>query len=358
MSVLFIVRCMQGQDESDGRRIPLHWADWAGLIVFTALTVYTHTLAFLVPLFVGAAALALNRHKAHFVWAVLFSGLAVALCASPWIGLVLPAQASRVVQDFWVERPSALAPFVTLHMFLVGYAIPAAWIPMSLFVTLALGAIAAYQAVRVRDRPLVFLLAWLLGPIAGVWILSMFAPMYLDRLFIASAPALYLLLSWSLEHMPRGLAYALGAGLLTLVLLSLGQYYYNVRYHKPPMRTAAGYVAGLAAPGDLVLHTSDGSLLPFSFYEPQLEQAPIAGDPEHAPGSVRAESLDILGFEPLEPGQAISWPGRVWLVVALDHSIAYQRRMTERLLEGRKLAHETGIGGIGVYLLAAPGEAP
>jgi hypothetical protein len=322
------------------------------------LTVYTHTLGFLVPLAAGAAALALNRHRPGFVRRLLFSGLAIALCALPWAGWVLPAQAGRVVRDFWVGRPSALTPWVTLHAFLAGYAIPAPWIPASLFVTLSLGAIATYQAIRERGPAQIFVLAWLLGPIVGVWILSLVTPMYLDRLFIASAPALYLLVWWSLGRIPRPLRYALGAGLLALVLLSLGQYYHSVQARKPPMRAAAAYVADRASPGDLVLHTSDGSLLPFAYYQPQLEQAPIAGDPEHQAGSVRAQSLDILGYRAIEPGQVISWPGRVWLVVALDHSIPFQRRMVDRLLEARTLADETEIGGIGIYVLAAPHEAP
>lgn len=354
-SVLLLLRCTQGRDEE---RTLGRWGNWAGWILFATLTVYTHTLAFLVPLFVGLAVLALNRHRPDKVRGLLLSGLAVALCALPWIGWALPGQAGRVVRHFWVDRPSVLAPLVTLHMFLLGYTIPASWVPVSLFVTVSLSAIALYQALRARERPLGLLLAWLLGPIVGVWILSMLVPIYLDRLFIASAPVLYLLVSWSLGRMPRALGYGLGAGLLALVILALGHYYLNVQFHKPPMRAAAAHVIGLAAPGDLVLHTSDGSLLPFSFYAPRLEQAVIKGDPEHEPGSVRAQSLDILGFEPLELDRATSWPGRVWLVVALDHSVEYQRRMVDRLTEARTVMHETGIGGIGIYLLAAPGGVP
>jgi uncharacterized membrane protein len=358
LSVLFLVRCMQGQDERERGHPLAEWGNWAAWVLFATLTVYTHALGFLVPLAVGAAALALNRHRPRFVRRLLFSGMALVLCAMPWAWWVLPAQAERVIRHFWVDRPSLLAPWVTLHMFLAGYAIPASWIPVSLFVTLSLGAIAVYQALRERGPPLLFLLAWFLGPIVGVWVLSLYAPIYLDRLFIASAPALYLLVSWSLGRMPRGLGYALGAGLLALVFLSLGQYYYGTQFHKPPMRAAAAYVADRVVPGDLVLHTSDGSLLPFAFYEPQLDQAPIAGDPEHQTDGARALSLDILGFEPLEPDQALSRPGRVWLVVALDHSVEYQKQMSDRLLEARTTAHQTGIGGIGIYLLAAPREAP
>ena len=358
LSVLFLVHCMQGPDERERGRPLAQWGNWAGWVLFATLTVYTHALGFLVPFAVGAAALALNRHRPRFVRHLLLSGLALVLCALPWAWWVLPAQAERVVRNFWLDRPSLLAPWITLHAFLAGYAIPAPWLAASLFVTLSLGAIAVYQALRDRGPPLLFLLAWFLGPIVGVWVVSLYAPIYLDRLFIASAPALYLLVWRSLGRMPRGLRYALGTGLLALVFTSLGRYYFGSEFHKPPMRAAAAYVADRVAPGDLVLHTSDGSLLPFAFYEPQLDQVPIVSDPARRTDSARDLSLEILGFEPLEPDQALSRPGRLWLVVALDHSVEYQEQMADRLLASRTPAHQAGIGGIGIYLLAAPGEAP
>jgi mannosyltransferase len=392
LSVLFLVRCMDGcAAQGAGHRLR-RWADRTGLVGFTTLAVYTHTLGFLTPLSVGAAALVLGWRDRRFVRRLLAGGVAVVLLATPWLLFVLPGQVSRVVSVFWVARPSVLAPLVTLHMFLAGYAVPPAWMPAALLVTLSVTAVALYRALRalihrgtndlvvacsegkppvdgsegtvhspssgVARQRLALLLAWLLGPICLVWLLSLFAPMYLDRLFITSGLALYLLVAWGLARVPRGLGYTLGALLVGVVALSLGHYYLNPAYHKPPMRAAAAYVADAALPGDVVLHTSDGSLLPFAYYQPRLKQSLVAGDPEHRPGTARAQSLRLLGYAPVKLEQALDAPAQVWLVVALDHSVEFQTEVLRQIRGVRVLSSTATIGGIQVYLLAESNGAP
>ena len=352
MSVAFFVRCLRNQGEGTWPKHGARRRGWIGLIVFSALVVYTHTLGFLIPLAIGTVAFAFQWRSREFVWRLLLSGLAVTLLASPWILLALPAQASRVVQTFWVSRPTVLAPLVTLHMFLVGYAIPPLWTPVALFVTLALGSIALYQALRTASRPLVFLVTWLIGPIALVWLLSLLVPMYLDRLFIACAPALYLLLAWSLRRTPFGLSLPLGGLLFGLILLSLGHYYFDSNFHKPAMRDAAVHVREQALPGDVVLHTSDSSFLTFIFYEPQLQHFLIKGDPGHGPGSARAQAIDLLGFGTVTYERVLAENKRVWLVVALDHSVEFQQQAAKEMTETRVPAYEASVQGILVYLLS------
>jgi uncharacterized membrane protein len=392
LSVLFFVRCIDGRAAQGAGYRLRRWADWIGLVAFTTLAVHTHTLGFLTPLSMGAAALVLGWRDRRFVWCLLSGGVAVVLLATPWLLFVLPGQVSRVVGVFWVARPSVLAPLVTLHMFLAGYAVPPAWMPVALFVTLSVAAVAIYRVLKalihrgtndlllvcseaelpvdgsegtapspslgVARRRLALLLAWLLGPICLVWLFSLFAPMYLDRLFIATAPALYFLVTWGLARVPRGLGYTLGAPLVGVIALSLGHYYLNPAYHKPPMRAVAAYVADAALPGDVVLHTSDGSLLPFAYYQPRLEQLLVAGDPEHRPGTARAQSLRLLGYAPVKLEQALAAHARVWLVVALDHSVEFQMEVLREIRGARVFSSNVTIGGIQVYLLAGSSGAP
>jgi hypothetical protein len=345
------VRCIDEREIKDVRSHLGQWADWIGLVAFSTLSVYTHTLGFLTPLSTGVAALALKWRDRRFLGRLSLAGLAVFVLTLPWMLFVLPGQASRVVNVFWVDRPSVLAPLATMHMFLAGYTIPPAWMPIALFVTLASVAIIIPPALRSSGRSSPLLLAWLLGPIGCVWLFSLFAPLYLDRLFIASAPALYLLVAWGLARVPRGLGYLFCALLVGVIVLSLGHYYTDPTYHKPPMRAAAAWVAGAAFPGDAVLHTSDSSLLPFAFYQPQLEQFPVAGDPEHESGTVRAQSLRLLGYAPIKPEDVFAAYDRVWLVVALDHSVDFQRDTLRQIGDARDVSLEVNVGGIEVYLV-------
>jgi uncharacterized membrane protein len=351
MSVYLFVRCLGSQPGGPAAGGRASWRDWIGLVIFTALAVHTHTVGFLVPLVMGVATLVMGWRRKVFLRRLVLSGLTVTALALPWALWVLPAQVGRVVQDFWVSRPSALAPVATLQMFLVGYAMPAFWAAIALLPTLQLTTIAVYQAFYVRQATAILLVVWLLGPLALGWILSQFAPIYLDRLFIASAPALYLLLAWSLDRTPRGLAFALGGLLAVVILVSLGHYYWNGRYHKPPMRDAARYVARSVQPSDVVLHTCDSSFLTFAFYEPQLDQFLATGDPEHRPGSVRAQSLALLGYAPVDADQVMAEHARVWLVVALDHSVEAQLQIAERVMQGRTVVQGVDVGGISVYLV-------
>jgi hypothetical protein len=139
--------------------------------------------------------------------------------------------------------------------------------------------------------------------------------------------------------------------LLGMVCLSLGHYYVDDQYHKPPMRDVARYVSEHAAPGDMVLHTGDSSFLTFAYYAPMLDQALAAGDPEHQADSARAQSLALLGYV-AEDADAVAYThDRVWLVVAPDHSAAFQTQLAASLQErynGRQMAE---FGGIRVVLL-------
>jgi len=43
--------------------------------------------------------------------------------------------------------------------------------------------------------------------------------------------------------------------------------------------------------------------------------------------------------------------GRVWLVVALDHSVEAQRQVADRAMNGRSVVEISDVGGILIYLV-------
>ncbi len=109
------------------------------------------------------------------------------------------------------------------------------------------------------------LVAWLLVPLLGGIVVSLFRPMYAERYLIVSAPALLLLVAagatgfswrWAGESARRALR-ALGAlAVLALVAgagLSLQPYYFDAKYLKSQYGDHARQVAALALPGDAVL---------------------------------------------------------------------------------------------------------
>lgn len=134
---------------------------------------------------------------------------------------------------------------------------------------------------------------------------------------------------------------------LALRLFRLGSMSYW--FAKPPYRDAATLIAEQAQPGDIEVHTSDGSYLPFRHYQQPLPVYLLTGDPDsRKPAVVYA----LVGGQLIEPQDAFAQDRRIWLVVALEHSLEYQAEMVDWFTRQRPILEQFNVGGIRVYLLA------
>jgi mannosyltransferase len=98
-----------------------------------------------------------------------------------------------------------------------------------------------------------FLTSWLLTPILLPFLASLVSnPIYMPRITIAAAPALYLLAAQGLDRMPgRGPRTALAVLLGILLILPLGEFYRPPR--NEPWREVVRLIEEAARPGDGVL---------------------------------------------------------------------------------------------------------
>jgi hypothetical protein len=136
--------------------------------------------------------------------------------------------------------------------------------------------------------------------------------------------------------------------LAVLIALSLGYYYFDSRFAKPPYRDAAALIAEQAGTDDIELHISDGSYLPFLYYERPVPVYLLKGDPDaRKPEPVYA----LMGGQTIGLEEALTQDRRIWLVVALEHSWEYQQHTLNRFLAQRTVVEEHSVGGIDVYLL-------
>jgi hypothetical protein len=150
------------------------------------------------------------------------------------------------------------------------------------------------------------------------------------------------LLSWGVTRRQSPLPYLTG---LALLLMLVGTFSYQTGgLIKPPYRAATAYVAEHAAPGEAVWHTSDGSYLPALRYAPQLNQGVLAGDPDPRKPVAVFEALggQVWSIDAL----ALQQNGRFWVVVALEHSIAWQLDQLDTITNTHTLLDEQLIGGI------------
>jgi len=97
----------------------------------------------------------------------------------------------------------------------------------------------------------------------------------------------------------------------------------------------------------VVLHTGDGSYIPFLIYPHPEPHFLLRGDPLPRKKEIVYSAWDGALLD------AAQLPGpyrRLWLVVALDHSLGFQRKTKSYFDQTYPLLAQTSFGGIGVLL--------
>ena len=325
-----------------------HWRHWLAFGFCTILGLYTHY--FSVFIFVTLHLfLLIYRARYPGLWRrlLLIDG-AVALAFLPLVGRLIKGT-NEVFTSFWLTRPSLLAPLTTLYFFVTSYSLPQWGIVLAMFVTLAALAIGLYELVlgvrsdRQKAEPLLFVVLLSFVPILMVFMISQIKPIFLARALIVVIPAFIVLLgrALSVSRLRSPLPY-LYLSMGGLMFLSLAYYYFNPAFAKPPFREASTYVSDNFQVGDVVLHTTTSSFMPFLFYDPPPDHYLLKGDPApyHPPEVFRlGGGKDVTADE-------IAGYRRLWLVVALDHSLDYQTEVVADFDTRYPLLSEEDIGGI------------
>ncbi len=332
-----------------------YW-NWGLFILAGTLELYTHSLAFLYLVALDVFALAERKHwrerwrplvAAHFVLFILFI---------PWVGVQLQ-QALRVQAGFWGSIPSPVVFLTVPYLLLNSGTMPPVLVGVTLFANLALLVLSLVAATRrIRSGQddvagLYLALALLFVPLVGLYTISLFRPIFVERTLLPSSFGLVLLLAWALAYRrPRALNLGLGAAVFIGMTAALANYYFNPVVQKPPFREAANAVAAQLRPGDVVVHTSDSSALAFDYYVPELQSFFLAGDPDYVAETTRGRTGRVAGLTPTEWDSVASQHTRVWLVVALDHNVEYQRARVYEADAAFDRVKTQNVGGIAIYL--------
>jgi len=260
--------------------------------------------------------------------------------------------------SYWMERPTLLQVFTALCSFFVGYSLSPLWVVLSLACVLFI-LFAVLNSVRhafadgSEDKSaLTWLLLWAWVPLVGTYLISLVKPIFQIRTVMTAAPAWYLLLAWGLVRARRaGLHAVLFAPTVVVAAVSAWNFYSDPAYAKPNWRAVAQYVRAGAEVGDVVVHTSDGSFLPFLCYDHDVPQALLPEDPETAASNAPSQHIvSAVGSPPREMEDAVAGHERAWLVVGLDHAAEHQWAQKARFDARYRLLVARNVGGIYVYL--------
>jgi mannosyltransferase len=332
--------------------------DWALYIVGATAAAYTAYFIFPVLLAMGLYVVFQER-KPPTVRRFLVSLSVIGLLYLPWI-FALVGQAQAVAGSYWMERPNFLELLTTIASFFVGVTLTPTLFAAALAAVLLVLAVVlnsarhAWHADSQDKGALRWLLLWAAVPLILTFLVSLVRPVYQLRTVLAAAPAFYLLVGWGVTRAERRwINLVFLTPTLILVLAALVNFYADPAYAKPPWRQAAQSIAAQALPGDVIVHTSSGSYLPFLTYRQTVPQRWLPDDPEILSGNEPSQSIvEALGGRPQPMEQTVEGFDRVWLVVALDHAVEHQQAQKESFDRQYELLDSQSNGGIHVFLYA------
>jgi mannosyltransferase len=297
---------------------------WTAYTVVTALAAYTNFWAALVPV---AQALSLGfLPPGRIPWRrVLASAVALVVLLVP-LGLLIRSTDSAGVD--WASGSSAGHLFTHIRSS-VPHAALDLLVLVAAVVVVAVVVLArrrpALGALFARQWPLFFALCWLVVPVGAVVMLSLvYKPLLVVRYLMVSLPAAILLIALVIDRvaaMARRGAMAIAAVVLVVVLgvSAAGAAQWYSKGGPQDFRSAVGYIADRAQPGDGVLVFMPYERIPVEWY---LTQRPVTEREVHPVYPATAWGVDPLRFDggvtlgSAAVQQAASKYQRIWLVSA------------------------------------------
>lgn len=248
------------------RRPQFRW--WLLLTLTTAAGFYCHYFAFAFSL-VQFLVVLITFKQTHRVlrWWALAQGAAL-LPFLPWAWAVAQRQGGSFGIN-WIPAVRLLDLPLTLAN--LAFALSAPPQPLTwLGLLLAVGAIGAGTAYLLKSKKRTpvfvwFLLLWLLLPPAALWLMSLKQPLYVDRYFILSLPALLLLMATVALLPRRRAALALTVLLVAGTAASL-RLFVDPSLQKEAWRTAAARIRAAEQPHDALVMDTMQTSIPFGYY--------------------------------------------------------------------------------------------
>lgn len=246
--------------------------DWWWLGIACVLGIYIHYLTTLLVVALHIYALGISDHR-RLISRLLLVDAILLMGLLPLAGSVL-YQTTQLSAAFKLDRPSVLAPLLTISFWLFGYMRTVWFVPLALFVGLALPVVllvaVRWQSVQERRNVQLLFVVFFVPMLIMVGLSYVVRPIYFDRYFAFASPALVIFIAQGSERQPKWLIRALMAGLLALSVIKLAEQYTQFDTTRPPFREASVYIAEHAQPGDVVFHLHDSTFPSFRYYAPEL----------------------------------------------------------------------------------------
>ncbi len=323
---------------------------WVLVLVVTTFAVYSHILAaLLIPVLV--IWFWLHPHRAHKAW--VGGLLALGGLSLPYLPLLRWQAALAFVprETGFPERSLGQMAVALLNGWSAGIS-QGSWgtqrgLLLGMGVTGIIAVIGFTSLFRRRASAALRLIAWLVVPLLGIWLVSLWSPIFTDRYLIWAAPAFYALVAAGLWRLGRPFR-VVGMAIL-LTFFAHGLAVQATDPIKPQFEKAAHYVTGLREPADLLLFQIPYNRLVYEVYADDdlgmWAEAPFTNWRE-SDGSYRVDGTYVAR----ELARLVGDHDRVWLVyseVALWDERELVKGWLDIAMEGMDQQHYSGVS---VYL--------
>ncbi len=333
------------------------WYWWLIFAVVFAMAVFTHVFAWLALFALGIYTIVRFRRSSITAKFIVIGTLLVIIFL-PWLLQMMNEQESELGSLRPVDQEVDYNPIkllTSLSFLLFGMASHPILVGLSLFLILSIGILLIIETIKAHRNseivwsslPILMLITLVIVPVFIYMIRPFFLP---ERTMAAASPFLIILLAWSATRSRTPLPYLV---IIAVVLMLVNAIIYIVGEPiKPPYREASEFVEERLQPGDQVLHTSDGSYLPWLRYTNNDKHALLIGDPDpRKPDSI----YRVLGGTLLSRTNSLEDGTRLWLIVALEHSQEWQKEQVDYFVDRYHRLEQFNVGGIDILLFELSG---
>jgi len=333
------------------------WWTWVGYTLVAAWGLYVHY--FITLLLIGLHlwfALDLRQHRA-VVQRLSVADSAVALLFLPQARQALARTGVYLGGVAWQVSPSVLSPLTTIYYLLFGHRAPIWLVPIGLFLTLAILSLTLWEN-RSRPEPEqrseLALWSSLVIPIAIVMLISwLIRPIYLERSFAVTSPALVLLLARGATAAPRRSPTPYLVALLAVpIVFTLVTSVVTPDPAKPAVREASRMVEVGFASGDVSLHLQDASCMSALWYTPDVPH--LLAD---VPGAAwtTASTHRLFGGDVVDWQSALVGANRLWLTMMPGYNGPEQAAVHQTIASTYPRLAMEDMGAVQLYLYDLPG---
>lgn len=306
---------------------------WWLFSISAALAQYTHNLAaiYLIPL----ALTPIFYRDWKTLRSLTVAGLVSIIIYLPW-AIHLPAQLSKVSATYWLEKPGLEKIFTLFLFYLPNMPLPSNMLMAGLLLAALTITLAIFQTILTRKKEPslasdgIWLAYLAFTPALLLWSISQFVPLYVERALLPAHAIFCIWLAWVFT---RTKAPQLIQALMVILIVASSSvgFFQHVTYKGfpyGPFSKIGQTIDGEMKPGDVVIHSSKLSYLPFFYFNRDLPQGYIIDPPGSSVDTLAPSTRNILGLTGYEDiASATVDSSRVWFII-------YQTSINEYTSQG------------------------